>query len=378
MRRSVRTGWYIAACVALSFTMTVLGLEVLLLFMPVSDGLRGVPVNADNPVYRFAPNRRLRWSKGWNFSLVNDVRVNNEGFISTVDYDPEATSPLLAVIGDSFVEALMVPYAQTAAGILGESVEGEGRVYSFGASGAALSQYLAYAAYVQRTFKPVGLVITIVGNDFDESLLKYRSYPGFHYFVESQGGLELKRIDRSVPWWKDVVVKSTLGRYIIMNLEAGNVLERLNHGITAIFGGKRHFVGNVDATVNSDRLADARKAVDAFLRSLPVMSQLDPSQVALVIDATRPDIYQPERARAAEHSFFGQMRTYLIGEASAKGFEIIDLQNIFTLDYQKRGRLFEHTHDYHWNGTGHAVVAEAIRRSCVYQRIFLPGHCIQP
>ena len=359
-----------------SLVITCLGLEVGLRFMPVSDGLRGLPVNADNPIYRFAPNLRLRWTKGWNFSLANEIVTNNEGFISNVDYDAAATIPLLAVIGDSYVEAAMVPYDRTASGILGRLVEGHGRVYSFGASGAALSQYLAYARYVRKRFNPAGMVMTIVGNDFDESLLKYRRYPGFHYFMETpEGGLELTRLDRSVPWWKNVVVRSALGRYIVMNLEVGNLVERFTHGLSAIAGHDLEFVGNVDATVDKDRRTDALRAVDAFLRLLPSMSGLEPRHVLLVVDAPRPEIYSPVQLHVARNSFLGDMRRYLIERASAQGFEVIDLEKVFVQDYQKRGMTFEHKNDYHWNETGHELVAAVIRRSSVYDRVFQLREC---
>jgi hypothetical protein len=351
--------------------MTVLGLETVLRFMPVSDGLRGGLVSADNPIYRFEPNRLVRWSKGWNFSLVNELRTNNYGFISNLDYDPSGTFPLLSVIGDSFVEAALVPYGKTIAGLLNTSVNGRGRVYSFGASGAALSQYLAYASYAAHEFNPAGMIIVIVGNDFDESLMKYRRYPGFHYFAETaEGDLQLTRLDRSVPLWKDLLVSSAVGRYLVMNLEAGNVVERLEHKIALYFGSDQPFIGNVKAEVETARLIDSRRAVDAFLALLPSMSRLAPRRIALVVDAPRPEIYFPNRLHAAQKSFFGEMRRYLIDQAFAKGFEIIDLEKIFVQDYQERGMPFEHRNDYHWNATGHEVVAEAVRRSSVYHEVF--------
>lgn len=77
-------------------------------------------------------------------------------------------------------------------------------MYGFGTSGSSLSQYLAYAQYVRDTFRPDGLTVVIIGNDFDESLRKYKSEPGLHYFAESPDGrLDLVRIDRPVPWWRD-------------------------------------------------------------------------------------------------------------------------------------------------------------------------------
>jgi len=346
-------------------------LEAGLRFLPVSEGLRGVEVNDGNPVYRFSPNRTIRWSKGWNFFLVNTIRTNNYGFISDIDYDPSATSPLLAVVGDSFVEAVMVPDSRTVAGLLRKTVADYGRVYSFGASGAALSQYLAYARYVRDEFKPAGLVIIVVGNDYDESLMKYRNHPGFHYFVEKEDGtLRLQRVDRTLPRWKDLVVTSMVGRYIVMNLEAGNIVDRLKRVVSNAVGGERHYVGNVNATTDLGRVDDSKKAVESFLAALPAMSGLAPDKIVLVLDTPRPELYAGEGAGEQETSYFSVMRRYLASAAQTGGFEVIDLEPVFALDYRQRGLKFEYLNDYHWNPVGHEVVAGAIRTSRMFGAMF--------
>lgn len=43
-------------------------------------------------------------------------------------------------------------------------------VYSFGISGAGLSEFLQISRYVRKYFDPEILVINVVDNDFDESL----------------------------------------------------------------------------------------------------------------------------------------------------------------------------------------------------------------
>jgi hypothetical protein len=370
MKRRGRRRLFAVLSLGVSLAGILLAMEVLLRFFPVSDGLRGVAVNDQNPVYRFSPNRTLHWSKGWNFQLGNEIRTNNYGFISNWDYDPAATSPLLAVIGDSFVEAAMVPFDRTAAGILGRGVEGRGRVYSFGSSGSALSQYLAYARYARDEFHPNGMVVIIVGNDFDESLLKYRSHPGFHYFVEREGGrLALQRMDRSVPWWKDLFVMPTIGRYLVMNLELGNP-DQLKERIASFFGRTPQFVGHVAANADPGRLSDSEKAVDAFLDMLPADSGLRPDHIVLVLDAPRPEIYSATSLREVQGSYFAIMRRYLAAASLDKGYDMIDLEDLFQSDYQQRGLRFEFADDYHWNVVGHEVVARAIQQSRVYRAVF--------
>lgn len=371
MRTGPRQLIFKVVSVWISLVMFVGVLELALRLLPVSEGLRGLPVNDDNPVFRYAPHRTLQWSKGWNFRLVNEVRTNNYGFVSDTDYDPGATSPLLAVIGDSFVEAPMVPYQLTVAGRLHRSVAGHGRVYAFGSSGSALSQYLAYARYVRDEFHPDGMVFIIVGNDFDQSLMKYSRHPGFHYFVESgSGGLVLERVDRTVPEWKNLIVSSRLGLYVIMNLEAGTIIERLTQRIRSVLRSDEPFVGNVAATVETRRVVESRQAVDAFLAQLPSMAGLQPSRIALVVDAPRPEVYTAMAMHAAESSFFGTMRRYLIGRAVAAGFDVVDLEEVFAADYKERGRRFEPSTDNHWNAVGHELTADAIRRTSVYAALF--------
>ena len=116
-----------------------------------------MPVDAAHPVRRFAPDRTYTFSVGWRFAEVNHGRVNNAGFSSKIDYDSAATSPLFALLGDSCVEALMVPWDSTIQGVLSRSVAGHGRVYNFAASGAPLLRRYFVAEARARGYSVVDL-----------------------------------------------------------------------------------------------------------------------------------------------------------------------------------------------------------------------------
>ena len=61
-------------------------------------------------------------------------------------------------------------------GRLASALAGKLRVYSFGTSGAPLSQYLIWARHAdRRTYDAQSLLINVVGNDFDESHSRYKS-----------------------------------------------------------------------------------------------------------------------------------------------------------------------------------------------------------
>ena len=110
--------FYALIALALGVSGTLLVFEIALRFLPVRGSLETQPVDAPHPILHFKPNNDVVFSLGWNFQIVNKMHVNNYGFVNDQDYDPRATSPLLAVIGDSYVEAVQVPYRETLHGRL--------------------------------------------------------------------------------------------------------------------------------------------------------------------------------------------------------------------------------------------------------------------
>ena len=87
---------------------------------------------------------------GWEFFVVNEMRTNQAGWVSHIEYSRKGERPLLAVVGDSFVQGDHVSWPSTCHGKLSVKLEGQARVYSFGYDTSPLSQYLGYAEYVSR------------------------------------------------------------------------------------------------------------------------------------------------------------------------------------------------------------------------------------
>lgn len=346
--------------VILSLVVPLLAAEGLLRLLPVSEGLRVQPVNEAQPVLRFEPNAPRTWSTGWDMALANRLRVNNEGFVNTQDYDPAAPDPLVAVVGDSYVEAAMVPPAETLHARLALELKGRARVYSFAASGAPLSQYLAYAAHARHRFHPERGVVVVVGNDFDESLMEYKSSPGFHYFRKGPAGqAELVRVDYAPGALRGLVRHSRLALYLVNNLGVGSLAQRLGAARPA----EGAFVGQTAAAADQGRLDASLFAVDAFVDQLPGAFGLPPEHILLVLDAPRPDLYDPAALERARSSYFGLMRAALARRASAAGIRVADLQGPFLRDFAQHGQRFEFERDAHWNGRGHRIAARAVLES---------------
>jgi len=353
-----------------TIVITLAIFEVVLRFFPVPSGMRAAAVNADNPVFHFMPNRPFVHSLGWTMHNVTRGRINNAGFVNDSDYRRGDPSPLLAVIGDSYIEARMVPFAETLQGRLARMLSGHMRVYSFAAGGAPLSQYLIWAENAVRTYGAHALIINVVGNDFDESLPKYKVGPGFWFYVpDERGELRLRLSEHHPGWMKELARRSALARYLTINLAVHRLIND-PAGLGALFfaspaKAETHYAGNTDAAVGDERVRASLGAINAFFRDLPIMTGLPPESILFTVDGFR----YPEIAQAAHGSYFDVMRRAFLREARELGYEAIDLDERFFARYSRTGERYEFADDAHWNGVGHGVAAEAAGSSGLFSRL---------
>src|SRR5262245_53353673 len=311
-----RTFLFAVLSVAVSILICLLVAEIALRFLPVATGMWSMPVSAQQPVFRFTPNREFLFSRDWDFSIVNRGHINKDGFVNDEDYSRNDPRPLPAVGGDSFVEAAMVPNRQTFYRRLADQLGNRGRVYSFGASGAPLSQYLVWARYATETYRPAGLAILVVGNDFDESIWSYGQKVGMHFYVKgADGRLELRRFDHRPSLLRHLVRHSALGRYLVFHLHVlesiGQLTAWLGLGSPA-FAATPDYGGNAAAAAPPERVRDSHEAIAAFLDDLPRMAELAPDRIVFLLEGAR---YQ-DMVEATERSYVGLMRARFTAEAS--------------------------------------------------------------
>jgi hypothetical protein len=354
---------FIFALITVSVTVVAcLGLaEIVLRFLPVQSGLRTQPVNAENPVFHFTPERNVTFSRGWNFDLVNRRRVNNAGWVNDQDYRRQDDSSLLAIIGDSYIEALMVPYDKTLYGRLAQHLAGRLSVYSFGASGAALSQYLIWAGHAVREYGASAVIINVVGNDFDQSHVAYNIGPGFWVYAPGPAGnLHLRLIEYRPGWLGSIVYDSSLVRYLFFNLQFGNTWR---HVRSFFFGSPalavQRYAGNTAVDADPARVAASLAAMDAVFRDLPAIVGLPPDRVLFILDGFR----YPDAVAGGTGTYFDLMRRAFRSKAESLGYEVIDLDPHFFKHYTAHAQKFEYPRDGHWNETGHAVVSNVVLAS---------------
>jgi hypothetical protein len=348
----------------MSVILSVIGclsfLEVGLRFLPVSSALRSHAVTAENQILHFQPNSMMTFSRGWNFQMLNYRHVNNAGWVNDQDYNQEDSLPLLAVIGDSYIEAAVVPYPDTMYARLADALRKRLKVYSFGTSGAPLSQYLIWAQHAVHEYGAKAVVINVVGNDFDESHVAYLTGPGWWVYVPgTDGDLHLRLVEYRPGWLTSFARNSALARYVFFNLQFANTLRELKDllfGSPAIAAPR--YAGNTPAYADAARIDASLAVIDAALRDAPDIIGLPPDRILFTVDGFR----YPE-AVPSDDTYFGRMRQAFMARALSLHYGVIDLDRCFFTDYAKRRERFEYPTDGHWNGVGHEVAARAVLAS---------------
>ena len=335
------------------FIVTFVILETIFIILPVSDSYQSQPVNADNPILHFKPNRTVNTQIGFNFSHINKKIVNNYGYTNDFDFknSNNAENKIFAIIGDSYVEASQVSNSNSFHGILNSSNKNI-QFYPIGISGSPLSQYIAFAKFAENNFNPDLYIFLIIDNDFDESWLDFsNNVPGLHYFDTNEN---LIRTDYQPPRWKIILRKSAFIRYLYLDF-------KLHHQLTLFNKFKLKLLGKESIKEQGDyskRLNLGLKATDMFLFYL---NELIPNKpIILLVDGDRKSIYKNQEYRNT-NKITNTWMEYINkrGELS-NNIKVIDLHSYFLKDWSLNQKKFNWDYDYHWNERGHRIAAEVL------------------
>ncbi len=347
-RRGRLSALVTAALVVLAYLAIA---EIVLRFLPVATGLHSLAVNDAQPIFHFAPNRDFVYSRDWDLREVVRGRVNNAGWVNQQDYVRDDKLPLIAVIGDSYIEAQMVPYAETLQGRLAAALDGKARVYSFAAAGAPVSEFAVYAAYAVRQFGAAAVVINMANYDFAGSDAAYNRPAGMWVYDGAGDEKRLRLIPYRPGWLRGIAQHSALARYILLNLHLDRPLTSA-HLIAKLAPTGVALAAEAD---NRTRLAASNAIIPLFFGDLARLVDLPPGRVLFIMDGARypgspaADIDGPRQSFCAA--------------AQARGYETADLEPLFAARYRQQGVAFEIPGDPHWNGEGHAVAAKGVMSS---------------
>jgi hypothetical protein len=155
----------------LGFTLCGIGvalvaLELLFRLLPVSTST-SAGYYIDPLILTYPPGHPFTTSSGWNLQRPQRHRANNFGFVA--DHDFVRNAEAIALIGDSFVEASMLPARERLAAQL-ESKLGTRPVYAMGAPGTALLDYAERVRFASQRFAIHDFVLLLEHGDIAQSL----------------------------------------------------------------------------------------------------------------------------------------------------------------------------------------------------------------
>jgi lysophospholipase L1-like esterase len=353
----------LAANLALSLAsvavfLAVCELVVLRLIWPASD----VPANAFvEGVVRYAPDQSGVWRV--RDEIAAEFRINAQGWNSGVgDYAPARRPGVtrIAVVGDSFVEALQVRYDRSFGERLASdlaAVHGAVEVYRFAISGAPLSQYLQMIEQEVARYRPDWVVVLLVHNDFDES---YKFKPGRYTSSFLKLRVENGKVTGEIPplSWRPGVLEwlrqTATARFFLYRWQVrpevlvNLLLPRAEAAATA---------ANTDITaVLADR-EDVAAATDYLFGRIDTAVHAMGARLLLAMDGDRFAIYRGSDSPALA------LNRLAADAAARQRIPLVDLGPAFLADWRAEHRRFDFNVDGHWNEHGHAVAATAIART---------------
>ncbi len=278
---------------------------------------------------------------GWDGSQRGHWRVNRQGWISSIDYDEGRTGGV-AVIGDSYIEALGLDHDLTLPGLLRESLGDATPVYSFAMGGSSLTQYLHMARYARRHYDPNTFIINVVHNDFDEMFLADSRAAGMLVFDDYFQ--ECLVPTRTASAFCNVTRKSALLRYILFNCKALEVSMHVLYGIKN---------KDVDLPLSPNQTQHIVKGVSSVMHKLK--SELPGKNIIFTMDADRMSIY----SKRIESSLTW-LHKLMHKNCKENDFSFIDFTECFSASYAADGKRFEYANDWHWNRHGHRVAFELL------------------
>lgn len=279
--------------------------------------------------------------------------INSDGWNSPKEYLKSKTQRIrrIAIIGDSFVEAIQVDVDKSFAEILEKELIKSNinniEVYRFGVSGAALSQYLQMMRYVKKEYNPDIVIVNIINNDFLESIQGFGNQQGdlLQFKRKNNSWVEVKPTPNSyssnlrlIQFFKN----SSIFRYLYGNLGGGLKIKEIMRSLKRKNSGEKKYSMDINIKDFLNYIFTQYKTV------------LGPQiKLLLVMDADRKAIYSGSDPKTILH-------TITLEVAKKHSIPFLDLTKVFSLDFKKNKQRFEFKYDWHWNERGHKIVGEAI------------------
>ncbi|MFT3736574.1 MAG: hypothetical protein QM776_16410 [Rhodocyclaceae bacterium] len=316
-------------------------LELLCRLLPVST--------ATHTAYHFAPDiitypahHSFTLSSGWDLKNAQHLRSNNVGFLDSRDFTRDPTA--VAVIGDSFVEANMLPEEERLSRQLEHQLN-QTPVYSMGGPGSSLFDYLARARFAQERFGIRKFLIVVERSDVRQTLCGSGNTHGPCLDATTlQPGS-----DRQAPAGKlkALVRESALAQYLFSQLRIKP------EALVGQLFPPRSAPAPRTASVPPEDQIDDKAAEEIIRRFFAGLAAMPDTRFVLVMDSDREAIHEGRTPSSRVLSRFK-------AAAASAGVPVVDTEPLFAAHYKTSAlRLEVAPYDKHWNALTTGIVARA-------------------
>lgn len=311
-------------------------------------------------IIKYTPNQRGIFREKNEVSTV--FNINKNGWNSNYDkYILEKNNKTrVAVIGDSYVEALMVDYNNSLSEKLERSFDNSHEVYRFSISGAPLSQYLYMLKSEVLGYAPEIVVFVLVFNDFDESW-KYtqgRVTSSFMKFKITDGTVTQEIKPKKFEYlWYEFVRSMAIYRYLVYRQKV-NITELKVKILNSPKDIK--YMANVNISNFESTMKNNKISIDYFLSEVVKLSKKYNFKPLIVIDGDRYSMCDDKETNYKDGIF--SLSTYLENKCLKNNILFSNLDLVFRKDYKVNKKKFNYECDGHWNEYGHEIVAKEVKR----------------
>jgi len=321
----------------------VLLLEMVCRLLPVNSAPRMQDTSDAAPVRRFHAHQDYVYSFGWAFGNAQRGRSNALGF----NHAPDEVRPGgLLLLGDSYIEAQMLPTPSTLQARL--EARFPGQVTSVAASVNGLADHLQNARRFAPEFRSAVVVVQVESGDVAD--IAAAPAGGHTAFVETQGVIRSVHQPYTESAFKTRASASALFRYLYYNLKVQTWRPSFWRAVDQVVK---------PGTASVPAAEQKRRMLSYFFDEWATLAKQDNFRTVFLLDADRRAIYQPGRPEL--NAWTPGDREMFLSLAGTAGLEVIDLQGPFARHWQTtRERVDFSPMDYHWNATGNRIVAREL------------------
>lgn len=340
----------------------LVGVELLLQALPISTstqtGYHVHPNILTNP-----PHHRWTMATGWDLRDVQHMHANNHGFAA--EHDFQRDSHAIGLVGDSYVEAAMLPMAQRPAAQLERALGGQRPVYAMGGPGSSLLDYAERIRWAHETFGLRDFVVMMESTDAGQALCDSGNVHARCLDPERLTPVVQRRAP-SGPL-KELLRQSALAQYLVSQLKFSG--ERLTspdfwrsgapdaHVTPPAPTGATGVAEVVPLTERQQRVIDA--AMDAFLRDV---TSLQGVRLVFAIDMNRRNLQAGVRRPDEGYHVEQRLR--------AAGYPVVRGEPLYRAHQRQSPlRLDMGPHDGHLNAVGVRLLMTAAAKAVPEQPV---------